>query len=695
MRWPMARERTPPNETLALLWLAPRMGGDESHIGAPAPASPRPRRRWRLRLALRLAFFGTVLASILMATAMVRYTIRFPDPSALRQREQAPLVRVLARDGTVLAERGQSARAVAIGELPPHVMHAVLAIEDRRFFDHLGLDWRGLARAMLTNLRAARYAQGGSTLTQQLAKNLFLSSDRTIERKLEEVVLALWLELRLGKSGILELYLNRVYFGAGVYGIEAAAQRYFAKPARNLTVAEAAIIAGLLKAPSRLSPASRPEAAAQRAILVLAAMRDAGFIDDAAHAAALNQQLTYAATDAAREETGFEFAVDYVLERLPPLAGHGQTGIVVETTIDASLQRHAQTTVAHRLASAPGTTDATQAGIVVLDREGGVRALVGGRSWSRSQFNRAARARRQPGSAFKPVLYLAATEAGVSPETIVHDRPITIGGWSPRNDRGTYAGAVTLRHALAHSVNTVAVALQQDIGTKRVATMARRLGITSTLREDASLALGTSEVTLLELTGAYGILANGGQSVSPHVIRRVRTDRGTILHARPAPRPVEVVAASAVHPLNDMLHTALVAGTGRRAALPLHTAAGKTGTTQDHRDAWFVGFTAHLTAGVWIGNDDGAPMDGVSGSGLPAIIWRDVMHAAHRDLTPAPLSGVVPKPSTPAPTAVPVAPRELPRARSQAPLARTVKPPVTPPALDKRHLEALFAGPPS
>ena len=292
------------------------------------------------------------------------------------------------------------------------------------------------------------------------------------------------------------------------------------------SVPEAAIIAGLLKAPSRLSPATRPEAAASRAILVLAAMRDAGFIDDAGYAAALQQPVTYAANDTGRAETGLEYAVDYVLERLPPLVGHGHTGIVIETTIDAALQQHAQAAVAHRLATTAGTTDDTQAGVVVLDRDGGVRALVGGRTWSRSQFNRAVRARRQPGSAFKPVVYLGALEGGATPDTMVHDRPITIGGWSPRNNRDTYAGAMTLRHALAHSVNTVAVALQQDVGTRRVAAMARRLGITSTLREDASLALGTSEVTLIELTGAYGVLANGGLSLTPHVIRRVRTDGG-------------------------------------------------------------------------------------------------------------------------------------------------------------------------
>ncbi len=678
------------------------MDGGRQHSGdvpgAPAAHAAQPRQRsWRLRLLMRVATLTTTLAVILLATAMVRYTIRFPDPSALRQREQAPVVRVLARDGSVLAERGAS-RPVPLSELPPHVIHAVVAIEDRRFFSHFGLDFRGLARAMLANLRAARYAQGGSTLTQQLAKNLFLTSERTIERKLEEVILALWLELRLGKSGILELYLNRVYFGAGVYGIEAAAQRYFAKSASALSVPEAAIIAGLLKAPSRLSPATRPELAATRAVLVLGAMRDEGYLSESGYVEALHQQVTYAAPDTPREETGLEFAVDYVLERLPPLAGHGQSAITIETTIDADLQRQAQSTIARRLASAPGTSDATEAALVVLDHEGGVRAMVGGRAWSRSQFNRAVRARRQPGSAFKPVLYLAAIEAGATPDTIVHDRPITIGGWSPRNDSGTYAGAMTLRHALAHSVNTVAVSLIQDIGVERVVAVARRLGVTSTLRADASLALGTSEVSPLELTGVYGTLANGGTSLSPHVIRRVRTDRGVVLHARAKATPLAVAAPADVAKVTSMLHTALVAGTGRRAALVRHMAAGKTGTTQDHRDAWFVGFTGHLTAGVWVGNDDNSPMRGISGSGLPALIWRDVMQAAHRGLDPVPLPGMAETHATPPSADVPVASASEP-ARTAARAALRPVSPIDPalfatskeaPALDARHLEALL-----
>ena len=338
----------------------------------------------------------------------------------------------------------------------------------------------------------------------------------------------------------------------------------------------------------------------------------------------------------------------------------------------------------------------------MLDHEGGVRALVGGRSWSHSQFNRAVRAHRQPGSAFKPVVYLAALEGGATPDTIVQDRPITIGGWSPRNNRDTYGGAMTLRHALAHSVNSIAVALQQDVGTKRVAAMAHRLGITSTLREDASLALGTSEVTLIELAGAYGVFANGGLSLTPHVIRRVRTDDGVVLHARPVSRPVTIVAPAYVARMNDMLHAVLTTGSGRRAALPLHPAGGKTGTTQDNRDAWFVGYTAHLTAGVWIGNDDGSPMNGITGSGLPALIWRDVMRDAHRELAPLPLPGVPEITAAPPPIA---SPRAIPtlhkRAATVAKQSAPIRPasPIDPalfaaaptrPALDRSRLEVLL-----
>ncbi|MEW5963677.1 MAG: PBP1A family penicillin-binding protein [Pseudomonadota bacterium] len=602
--------------------------------------SGRPARRWLSRRRLLLAALsGAGAVGLVLAGLFVHYTIVFPDPLSVRGKERAPVVRILARDGAVLAERGAAHEYMPIDLLPAHVTNAVVAIEDRRFLDHWGLDPIGLVRAAFVNLRAGRFAQGGSTLTQQLAKNLFLTPERTLARKLEELALALWLELRLSKQDILELYLNRVYFGAGAYGIEAAAQRYFDKSARELTLAESALIAGLLKAPSKYSPSANPGEARARASVVLGAMRAAGLIGPRELATARQQPIRFATNKADREAGGVEYAVDYVLERLPPLVGTGHAEVVVETTIDADLQRRAHEAVVRHLKARGAALDASQAAMVVLDTDGGIRALVGGRDYAESQFNRATKARRQPGSTFKPFVYLAALEQGLTPESTVYDLPLDIAGWAPRNDNGQHLGALTLRQALAQSVNTVAVRLAVDAGPDRVARIAERLGVTASLRAEASLALGTSEVPLIELAGAYGTFANGGSAIEVHSIRRVRLSSGRVLFARQAPRMRQVVAPRDVASMNDMLNAALVAGTGRRAGLPRHPAAGKTGTSQDFRDAWFVGYTAHLVAGVWLGNDDGRPMRKVVGGSLPADIWREVMLAAHAGKAPLALPG--------------------------------------------------------
>jgi penicillin-binding protein 1A len=618
---------------------------DKSDAAAPAPADARslPRRRRRLlRLGLLASLYGVLALTILVSIQLIRYTIRFPDPRALSISEAGPSIRILARDGSLIEERGERNEFVSLDRLPRHLVNAVIAIEDRRFYEHRGLDPSGLLRAFFANLRAGRTVQGGSTLTQQLAKNLFLSTDRTLSRKLEELVLSVWLELRLSKREILELYLNRVYFGGGAYGVEAAAQRFFDKPARAVTVAEAAVIAGLLKAPSKLSPFANPGHARTRARIVLGAMRAAGHLSPVAEASAIRQSVKFADPAAGRRLTGLEFAVDYVLDRLPPIASVGRREIVIETTIDSALQKRAQAAVETLLAREGKAAGVGQAALVVLDTAGGIRALVGGRSFSESQFNRAAKARRQPGSAFKPFVYLAAIEQGMGPETVVLDAPIDIAGWSPRNDDGRFRGPTTLRTALAHSVNTVAVRLQQEIGADKVAAVARRLGIASKLRPDGSLALGTSEVGLLELAGAYTVLAAGGAAVEPHAITRARLAGGPVLYERADGPPRMIVAPDVVGTINTMLNGVIVSGTGRRAALPRHQAAGKTGTTQDFRDAWFVGYTSHLVGGVWLGNDDGAPMAKVAGGGLPAELWRSIMAAAHEGLSPRPLPAIDP-----------------------------------------------------
>jgi penicillin-binding protein 1A len=593
---------------------------------------------WELRLLVVGAVYLGLPAIALLVGVLAHYTAVLPDPLTLRHKERTPVARILARDGALLNERGNADAYVPIDLLPRHLIDAVLAVEDRRFFEHRGLDPAGLIRAVLANLRAGQFTQGGSTLTQQLAKNLFLSPERTLARKLEELTLALWLELRLSKRDILELYLNRVYFGAGAYGVEAAAERFFGKPARSVDLAEAAMLAGLLKAPSRFSPTWNPAVAKARARHVLSRMQEAGFLSPDEAEAAARTAARLADPDPDRGPARGDYVTDAVLELLPALIGPAAGEVVVETSIDAGLQRRAQALVADALAGEGRTVEAGQAGLVVLDREGGIRALVGGRSYAESQFNRALKARRQPGSAFKTFVYLAALESGLTPDSTVLDLPLLGSGWSPRNEGAGYRGEVTLRDALSQSMNAAAARLNMSVGPRRTAAVARRLGIRSPLREEASLALGTSEVTLIELAGAYGTIANGGRAVEPHLIRQVRTTSGRLLYQRPKARPEALVAPEHVAALNDMLGAVLVSGTGRRAALPDRPAAGKTGTSQDFRDAWFVGYTGTFTAGVWVGNDDRRPMSRVMGGSLPARLWRDVMMAAHEGHPPAPLS---------------------------------------------------------
>jgi penicillin-binding protein 1A len=606
---------------------------------APPPPRPAPKRASFMR---RAALLGSVYAAIFASAGvglmLVYCSAVYPDPHSLRASEPAPLIRILARDGSQLAVRGGADDYVPLDMLPAHVANAVIATEDQRFYAHRGVDPVGLVRAIVRNMRSGRFVQGGSTLTQQLAKNLYLTSERTLARKLEELSLAIWLEARLSKEDILELYLNRVYLGSGAYGIDAAARRYFNKPARKLTLPEAALIAGLLKAPSRYSPVASPEAARDRGRLVLRQMQRAGLITSEEE-----RQATRAMADVAdikeAEPNGAEYVVDYILEHLPAAAKTAKSEVIVETTIDAALQADAARSLARRLDAQGEVLSAGQGAIVVVDGRGGIRALVGGRAYAASQYNRALKARRQPGSAFKPFVYLAALERGMHPDSVVQDIPVSVAGWAPRNFSGDYKGAMSMRTSLARSVNTVAVRLALQAGPTRVASAARRLGIVSPLGKDASIALGTSEVSLLELTRAYSVFSNGGRKTRSHVVRRVLTRAGQVLFTRTQQPSKQVVQPSHVAAMNDMLNAAIATGTGRRAAFAGHPAAGKTGTSQGFRDAWFVGYSAHLTAGVWIGNDNGRSMNLVSGGTLPAEVWREVMEAAHARLERRALPG--------------------------------------------------------
>ncbi|HYB05140.1 MAG TPA: PBP1A family penicillin-binding protein [Methyloceanibacter sp.] len=588
------------------------------------------------RAALGILLTACTFVVVMLGGGFLYFVLRLPDPILLTLDDRPPNLTILASDGTVLAERGLRRGYVRLDRLPVYLPQAVIATEDRRFYNHLGVDPVGLVRAGVRNLAAGSVVQGGSTITQQLAKNLFLKPDRTMARKLEEVMYAIWLERRFTKDEILELYLNRVYFGGGTYGVEAAARRYFGRSARSVTLTQAALLAGLLKAPSRYAPTRNVELATARVDVVLDNMVDAGYLTTAeAHAAAQKPLRLRAFGD----QTGYPYAVDWVAETLPEVVGDNEGDLIVETTIDAGLQRTAQATLRQKLDEEGKTLDVSEGAVVVLDPAGGIKALIGGRSYRSSPFDRAVKALRQPGSAFKPFVYLTALESGYTPDSIADDEPVIVDGWSPKNHSGTHRGEVTLRDSFAQSINTVAVKLADDVGRPEVVRTARRLGIHSELHDRPSLALGTAEVTPLELVAAYVPFANGGEGVAPHIIARVRNGDRKLLYEFKGSNLGRVVDDSYVAEMNDMMNATLVIGTGRQAAFPGQIAGGKTGTSQGSRDAWFVGYTAHYVCGVWVGNDDDSKMRNVSGGTLPAHIWHDIMVYAHQGKQPLALPG--------------------------------------------------------
>jgi penicillin-binding protein 1A len=533
---------------------------------------------------------------------------------------------LLDAKGRQIARRGiDGGMPVTLSDLPIFVPQAVIATEDRRFYSHFGVDPWGLGRAMWVNFEAGRVLQGGSTITQQLAKNLFLEPERTMTRKVQEALLAVYLEMSFTKDEILALYLNRVYFGAGAYGIDAASRRYFNKPASKLTMIEAAILAGLLKAPTRYSPVNGIELAQQRATLVLDAMVAAGFISAAEKDDAMRTRPKLATAPTIQ---GNQYFADWVMERLPHFVGRPQVDLVVQTTLDLELQRVAEAAVQTTLRDKGPGTGAEQGALIAMSTTGAVRAMVGGRSYMQSEFNRATLARRQPGSAFKPFVFLTAIENGRTPASRVVDAAVTYRGWTPENFDEKHEGEVSLTQALSRSINTVAVRLCLELGPENVRATARRLGITSGLNSVPSLALGTSEVTLTELTNAYLPFATEGRGAIAHGIISVRTVSGEVLYSRRGSGPGQVIDPAAAGAMNRMLSEAMRTGTGKSAALSSHPAAGKTGTSQQFRDAWFIGYTAQLVTGVWVGNDAARPMKKVTGGTIPAAIWKTFMETA-------------------------------------------------------------------
>jgi penicillin-binding protein 1A len=607
----------------------------------PRPSRSGSKRRSKARRRpglFRLFYWGAVLGlwALIAAVGMVVYVgAHLPPIQALEIPKRPPTIQIVGLDGSVLATRGEMAGAnVSLKDLPPYLPKAFIAIEDRRFYSHYGVDPWGILRAAVTNVLHRGVSQGGSTLTQQLAKNLFLTQERTLQRKLQEAELAFWLERKYSKAQILELYLNRVYFGSGAYGVEAAAQRYFGKSAKNVTLAEAAMLAGLVKSPSRLAPNRNPEGAEKRAQIVLAAMADAKFIT-AAQAQASIGHPSYNVKSAGAGTVNY--VADWIGEVLDDLVGQIDQDIVVETSIDPRLQSIAEAAVIDELAAKSVKFNVSQGALVAMTPDGAVRAMVGGRNYSESQYNRAVTAKRQPGSAFKPFVYLTAIEAGMTPDTIRQDAPINVKGWKPENFEHEYLGAVTLTQALANSLNTVAVRVGMEVGPANVVRTAHRLGISSKLEANASIALGTSEVSLTELVGAYVPFANGGQGITPHVVLKIRTTQGKVLYAHQSDQLGQVIDPRNVAMMNTMMQETLRTGTARKAELPGWMAAGKTGTSQDFRDAWFIGYTANLVTGVWLGNDDNSPTRKATGGGLPVEIWTRFMRAAHQGVPVASL----------------------------------------------------------
>lgn len=598
--------------------------------------STRKRASGRSRV-LTIASFAFT-ASIAGFVALVFFTLPDLQRTLDTAQTDALSITVLDANGDEVGVRGRrTAPTVPLGEMPPYLVKAVLATEDRRFYEHNGFDPRGIARAMWTNLVSFDLVEGGSTITQQVAKNLYLDNSRTIWRKAQEALIAMWLENNLTKDEILTLYLNRIYMGAGNYGMDAAARYYFGKSVRDISLPEAAILAGLPKAPSRFSPTNDLERARARANQVLDRLVDAGSLSEKEVAGARANPAEVLARSA---DAGREYFVDWIAEEVRTLLPDATGRVIVRTTLDPRRQTAAEKAVGKALAESGAGRQVTQGALVALGPDGSVRAMVGGRSYVESQFNRATQAERQPGSAFKPIVYLAALKAGYTPDSPVTDEPVSMDGWTPRNASTRDWGTVSLATALANSINTITVQVGNRVGMDRIIGTARELGIDGPLPRNLSIVLGSAEVTLLELTSAYSAFGNAGKRATPYGIVSVEAENGETLYKH------ETVTAQAMtrtqaQDMTYMLHQVIMEGTGRSAALSGRLAAGKTGTSQDNRDAWFIGYTGNEVAGVWFGNDDNTPTDGAAGGNFAAIAWRNYMMAAESGMPPAPLPGAV------------------------------------------------------
>jgi penicillin-binding protein 1A len=603
---------------------------------------------------------GGMIAMLALAIPAFRET---SDDDWLKKSELA--VTFLDRYGNEVGSRGiKHNDAIPLEDFPDHLIKAVLATEDRRFYEHVGIDPSGLFRAMSANARAGGVVQGGSSITQQLAKNLFLNNERTIERKVKEAFLATWLETRLSKNEIFKLYLDRAYMGGGTFGVDAAAQFYFGKSARDVNLAEAAMLAGLFKAPGRFAPHINLPAARARANVVLDNLVEAGFLTEGqVFGARRNPANVVDRRDERSPNYYLDWAFDEVrkiVDTLPKSVS--ERVFVVRTALDVNLQRHSEAAVESKLREYGHEYGAKQAAAVLMEIDGAVRAMVGGRDYGQSQFNRATDALRQPGSSFKPYVYAAALAEGiVRPTSIVVDSPVCIGNWCPHNYSNSYSGSMTVTQALVRSINVIPVKLSislgngnPKIGRAKIIQTAKAMGLRTPLTDSTSLPIGAAEVTVLDHTGAYATFPNLGKAVAPHAALEMRTGAGDLVWRfdRDGKKPQQVIRPQVAIDLNVIMNKVVEEGTGKRAILDGIKAAGKTGTTNAYRDAWFVGYTGNYVCGVWVGNDDYAPTKRMTGGSLPAMTWRDIMAYAHQGIELKNIPGVAPGPTPPPPAAV-------------------------------------------
>jgi penicillin-binding protein 1A len=573
-----------------------------------------------IKMGVIAACWGTVFLS----AVIIYFALTMPEIDQIKKLERRPAITFLAADGAIIARYGGlKGQAVEVKDLPDHVIAAFIAAEDRRFYKHFGIDPIGFARAMVINISERKFVQGGSTITQQLAKNLFLTPDKKISRKAQEALLALWLEAEYSKDEILTAYLNRVYFGAGAYGIDAAAKTYFNKSARDLSLYQAAVLAGLLPAPSRFAPSANPKAAAARADLVLDVMLEIGLITEKQRKNPKTKGDV--ALDKILNPDQNRYFTDWAMTTIEEYIKDIDKDVMVKTTLNPKMQAEASRALNDILEKEGTKLKTTQGAVVTTYRDGAVLTLVGGRDYDDSEYNRAATALRQPGSSFKPFVYLGALERGFAPYSLVMDAPITEGRYRPQNYDGDYRGEVSLTAALALSLNTATIRLAEAEGIDAVIDTAKRAGIKRTLRPELSLALGSQEMTVLEMAGAYTAIMNGGYAVEPYGVLEIKDVDGKVLYERKEIVLARSLEPSAVEDLQNMMSYVVSDGTGQAAQLGFTRVMGKTGTSQDYRDAWFIGFTSNLTTAVWMGNDDNSSTKRVSGGKLPARLFREYM----------------------------------------------------------------------